>query len=255
MMADVQGSSATVKSAMRTLDILELVVAHDHPLATNEIADALCIPVSSLSYLLATLVERGYLERQGRRYGAGAGLKLLQPRKSEPSLADRVAPLVRMLRAQLNETATFFVRNGSMAEALVTEVGDHALRYSLEVGRQAPLHALASGKALLATFTPQELDAYFADTRLEPLTPDTITSEKELRKQIEEARRTGFAHAREEFALGIASVGRAIAIDGNVVGALSVAIPLPRWSDQMEQRAMALLKRAGNLVDGEQRTH
>lgn len=252
-MSDARGSAATVKSAMRTLDILEFVVAQRQPLAANDIAAALSIPVSSLSYLLATLVERGYLERQGRRYAGGPGLQRLQARKFKPSLADRVAPLVRMLRVQLNETATFFVRNGAMAEALVTEVGEHALRYSLEVGRQAPLHALASGKALLATFSPQELDAYFASTRLTPLTPDTITSEKQLREEIDKARRTGFAHAREEFALGIASVGRAIAIDGEVAGALSVAIPLPRWSDEMDQRAMTLLKRAGELVNGEQR--
>lgn len=250
-MSDARGSAATVKSAMRTLDILEFVVAQRHPLAANDIAAALTIPVSSLSYLLATLVERGYLERQGRRYAGGPGLKRLQARKSTPSLADRVAPLVRMLRVQLNETATFFVRNGAMAEALVTEVGEHALRYSLEVGRQAPLYALASGKALLGTVSPQELDAYFAETKLKPLTPNTITSERQLRRQIEEARRTGYAHAREEFALGIASVGRAVTVEGEVAGALSVAIPLPRWSDEMDQKAMTLLKRAGELVNGE----
>ena len=252
-MAEGRGPAATVKSAMRTLDILEFVVAQPHPIASHEISAALAIPVSSLSYLIGTLVDRGYLERRGRNYVGGPGLERLQARELAPTLADRVAPLVRMMRIQLNETATFFVRKDQMAEALVTEVGEHALRYSLEVGRQAPLHALASGKALLATFSDEALDHYFAGACLDPLTPNTITSEKRLRAEIHEVRRTGFAYAREEFALGIASVGRAVAIDGEVGGALSVASPLPRWDEEMNRKARALLKRATALVDGERR--
>ena len=49
------GSSASVKSATRTLDIIEYVVSRSRPLIAQEIAAALAIPVSSLSYLLATL--------------------------------------------------------------------------------------------------------------------------------------------------------------------------------------------------------
>jgi IclR family acetate operon transcriptional repressor len=250
---DGRGSAATVKSATRTLDILEFAAAQPHPMAAQEIAAALGIPVSSLSYLLGTLVERGYLERRGRMYGAGQGLERLQANRPEPSFAQRVAPLVRMLRLQLNETATFFVRHGHLAEALVTEVGEHALRYSLEVGRKAPLHALAAGKALLATFSERELDDYLQSAALERLTPHTITSAKRLRKEIAEVRRTGYAHAREEYALGIASVGRSVTIDGRVAGALSVAIPLPRWSEEMDCKAMALLKRAADLADANRR--
>src|SRR6188508_2751705 len=74
--------SSQVKSATRTLDIIEYVVAHDRPLVAQEIAIALGIPVSSLSYLLGTLVERGYLARDGRRYSAGPGLQRLQARRA-----------------------------------------------------------------------------------------------------------------------------------------------------------------------------
>ena len=63
-MIDIPASqSSQVKSATRTLDIIEYVAAHSRPLVAQEIAVALGIPVSSLSYLLATLVERGYLAR------------------------------------------------------------------------------------------------------------------------------------------------------------------------------------------------
>src|SRR5687767_4498343 len=99
--------ASQVKSATRTLDIIEYVVATDRALVAQEIATALAIPVSSLSYLLATLVERGYLQRQGRRYTAGPGLARLQARGHGFTLAERVQPLVRTLRVQLNETTSF----------------------------------------------------------------------------------------------------------------------------------------------------
>ena len=67
MATDPNAQSSQVKSATRTLDIIEYIVAHGRPLVAQEIAVALGIPVSSLSYLLGTLVDRGYLAREGRR--------------------------------------------------------------------------------------------------------------------------------------------------------------------------------------------
>jgi IclR family acetate operon transcriptional repressor len=239
---------------MRTLDILELVVAQGRAMAAHEIATALAIPVSSLSYLLTTLVDRGYLKREGRRYSGGAGLARLHVRELAQSLAERVAPLVRTMRVQLNETATFFVLKDYMIEALVTEIGHHALRYAVEVGRRAPLHAFSSGKALLATFDAAELDRYFATATLERFTPHTITTEAELRQELDRIRRTGIATAREEYTIGICGISRVLTIGGEVMGALSVAIPLPRYSDQVEQKAVNLLTRAVNLIadDGDE---
>src|SRR6185503_13402284 len=198
-----EAPSSQVKSATRTLDIIEYVVAHDRPLVAQDIAVALGIPVSSLSYLLGTLVDRGYLNRDGRRYSAGPGLQRLQARPGGFTLAERAAPLVRTLRVQLNETTSFFVRSGWDVEAIVTETSDQALRYAVPTGARLPMHALASGKALLAALPDDELDRYFAETERHRFTPSTVTSEKALRREIAEIRRCGFALTDEEFSLGI----------------------------------------------------
>ena len=195
--------STTVKSAMRTLDIIEYVVARGQPVVAQEIAAALLIPVSSLSYLLGTLVERGYLARDGRRYLPGPGLERLQMRDPAFSLAERVAPLVRVLRAQLDETASFFVREEWSVKALVTETSEKALRYAVQVGTSAPLHALSAGKAILAALPEEEFERYLAETRREAFTVMTITSAAGLRAEIAEIRQTGIAHTREEHTPGI----------------------------------------------------
>lgn len=244
-----ESQSSSVKSATRTLDIIEYVVAAGRPLVAQEISNALGIPVSSLSYLLSTLAERTYLQREGRRYTPGPGLERLQAKNGGFTLADKVAPLVRTLRVQLNETASFWVRHDWEAEPIATESSEQALRYAVDTGTRLPLHPLSSGKALLATLGEAELARYFAEARLDRFTPSTVTNEAKLRKQLDEVRQTGFAHTDEEYSLGITGLGRVVTIGGEVVGALSVAIPKVRFNEALEQRAMDLLQRTAGLLE------
>ena len=241
--------SSQVKSATRTLDIIEYIVAHNRPLVAQEIAVALGIPVSSLSYLLVTLVDRGYLAREGRRYSAGPGLQRLQASPGGFSIAERAAPLVRTLRVQLNETTSFFIRSEWDVEAIVTETSEQALRYAVPTGTRLPMHALASGKALLAALPDEELDRYFAETERVRFTPDTVTSEKALRRELAIIRKSGFAMTDEEFSLGIRGVGRVVTIGGEAVGSLSVAVPKARFDEAMQRRVTDLLERTSGLLE------
>jgi len=239
-----------VKSAMRTLDIVEYVVARDAPVVAQEIAGALAIPVSSLSYLLNTLVDRGYLAREGRRYTPGPGLARLQTRAHGFSLEERAAPLVRALRVQLNETASFFVRRDWEVEALVTETSDHALRYAVQMGTRTPMHGFAAGKAILAALPDAEIEAYLRTTERAAFTPSTITASDDLRREIATIRRAGIARTREEHTPGIQGIARAVVIEGETLGAFSVAIPTVRFDAGVERRAAELLTKTCGLLVG-----
>ncbi|GLV26449.1 IclR family transcriptional regulator [Sphingobium sp. Cam5-1] len=244
-----QTLSPTVKSAMRTIDIIEYVVSCRRPLVAQEIAQALSIPVSSLSYLLATLTERGYLQREGRRYSPGPGLARLQGPAPAFSLAERAAPLVRSLRVQLNETSSFFVRKGWEMEALVTETSDHALRYAVQTGRRTPLHCFSAGKALLAAMSDEEFERYLEESRREALTPTTITDADALRQEIRLVRQTGVARTREESTPGIYGLAYVARADGEVAGAFSVAVPVVRFDEELDRRVVSALTRTAALFD------
>lgn len=241
--------SSTVKSAMRTLDILELLVAQGRPLAAHEISTALAIPVSSLSYLLNTLADRGYVERTGRRYGPGEGLVRLQPRESADTVVQLAGPIVKSLKVRLNETAGFFVPKGHEVEAAVSEIGNHALKYTLEVGQHAPMHAFAAGKAILATYDEPTLAEYFAESERAAFTGRTVTQEADLRAELAEIRRTGIGRTREEHTPGIHGIAKVVMSKGRAVGAISVAIPLARFTPEMEATTIDLIERAVDLLE------
>lgn len=237
-----------VKSALRTLDVIEFVVAHRQGVVAQEIASALGIPVSSLSYLLTTLADRGYLAREGRRYLAGPGLERLRAPQEALPLADRVAPLVRALKGKLNETASFMVQRGWEVEAIVTEASDQALRYAVDPGTRRPLHALASGKVILAALPEADLARYFAETTRAVFTPATRTSEADLCADLAGIAAQGIAIAREEATVGIVGTAVPARIDGQFVGAFSVAVPAVRFDDALEARVRAALMRAAGAL-------
>jgi len=239
----ISPAAPPVKSALRTLDVIEFVVAHRQGAVAQDIAGALGIPVSSLSYLLATLTERGYLAREGRRYLPGPGLERLRAPDAALTLEDRVGPLVRALRSELNETSSFMVRREWEVESLVTEASDQALRYAVDPGTRRPLHALAAGKVMLAALPGPELDRYFAETQRARLTPQTRTDEAHLRADIAAIRTSGLCVAREEATPGICGVAVPALIDGAFAGAFSVAVPAVRFSAGLEQKVDQLLRK------------
>ncbi len=240
--------STNVKSAMRTLDIIEYVVAHGTGVVAQDIAGALAIPVSSLSYLLSTLAEREYLLREGRRYLPGPGLDRLRAPSATVTLTSRVGPVVRALRAEVDETVSFMMRKGWEIEAIVTEASAQALRYAIDPGHQKPLHCLAAGKAILAALPDAELRQYFTRTERVRFAPATLTSERELRAAITQIRAQGYAEAREEDTAGICGLACAAMIGGEVVGAFAVAVPAVRYDEPLKAKVVELLKRAAASV-------
>lgn len=248
MAATTPSATAPVKSALRTLDVIEFVVAHRGGVAAQELGSALGIPMSSLSYLLATLAERGYLHREGRKYVPGPGLERLRVAEDALSIPDRVTPLVRAIRGELNETVSFMVRNGWEAEVVVTEVSDRALRYAIEPGERKPLHAFATGKAILAMLSPDELDQYFAQSDRVRFTGHTIVDEAGLRTELDRIRASGFAEAEEESTPGISSIGAPILIGGVAAGGIGIAVPSIRFTAELRLRARELLGRAARAL-------
>jgi IclR family acetate operon transcriptional repressor len=237
-------AKSNVKSAMRTLDLIEFVVAYKTGVVASEISAALSIPESSLSYLLGTLVERGYLVRQGRLYFPGAGLERLRQPQEEQSLLDRAAPLVKALRNQLNETASLFMLTGWEVEAVVTETSRQTLRYSLDVGTRTPLHCVAAGKALLAAMPGDQLDHYFRETELERFTKNTLSERKELERELATAKKQGYARTCDEYTVGISAVGMVVPADERASYSVSVAVPTPRFDKAVERKIVDLLAKS-----------
>jgi IclR family acetate operon transcriptional repressor len=104
----------------------------------------------------------------------------------------------------------------------------HTLGMFSHIGARLPMHCTALGKSILAFSGPERIQGVLSELP-KPRTPNTITSEKALREELDLVRSQGFAIDDEENEAGIRCVGAPI-IDytGKAIAAMSISGPCDR---------------------------
>jgi DNA-binding IclR family transcriptional regulator len=246
-----------VKSAVRVLDIFELLVQHPSGLSLSEICVGLDLPKSSGHALLMTLVNRGYL-REGRRertYRLGPALFEIGSAyiSSTDLVADGQAVVSEVART-CDETVHLAVLDGSEVLYVVKEEGTRTIRMVSAVGRRFPAHGTGVGKTLLSSLSDDDLAERFpADVPLTALTPRTITDPQALRAELATIRARGYAFDYEESTPGLCCVAAPVyGSTGSVVAGMSISVPSVRFSPARRDELLTLLlfqtKRLSNIL-------
>lgn len=103
-----------------------------------------------------------------------------------------------------------------------TEVGRRSVQYVLRVGTMFDLHATAHGKIAMA-FGHADLLERVIERGLTAHTPHTITDPDRLRREVERARRRGWAQAPEEAYTGLNTlVAPILSVDGKYEGSIGI---------------------------------
>lgn len=232
-----QNDSGNVKSAVRTLDLIEMFTNAREPLSFQVISKELKIPASSLSHLLTTLINRHYVVHLSSKggYGPGAALKDLGNRlyNAKP-LDEKVKPILEQLTIELGETSGFTLKDNDDVYLVISVTSDQELSWRGKPGARKPLHLRASGKAMLAQCSDQEINAYIDRATFEPVTPKAIKNGEQLWQEINDIRESGYARSIEQGTLGVVSVSMATLPYQGKVGALSVSLPLVRYNKKVD---------------------
>jgi IclR family transcriptional regulator, KDG regulon repressor len=235
-----------VKSAVRVLDIFELLVQHPSGLSLSEICTVLDLPKSSGHALLMTLVNRGYL-REGRRertYRLGPALFEIGSAymSSTDLIADGQAVVSEVARL-CDETVHLAVLDGADVLYVVKEEGTRTIRMVSAVGKRFPAHGTGIGKLLLSFLNDDDLAERFPDgVALAALTPQTITDPRALRAELALIRVRGYAFDYEESTPGLCCVAAPVyGATGDVVAGMSIAVPSVRFSPARRDELQALL--------------
>ncbi|MFJ7073206.1 IclR family transcriptional regulator [Streptomyces sp. NPDC098781] len=236
------GGVREVKSAARTVELLELLAARgDRPARLQELADELAVPRSSMYALLQTLIARGWVRTDvtGSLYGIGIHALL-----TGTSYLDS-DPRVRLVRPYLDEASDALGEtihmgrlDGRDVAYLATRESHEYLRTISRVGRRLPAHAGALGKALLA----ERPDGDLPDGPYQALTPNSRTTPAALAEDLAEVRARGWSVDREEGVTGIVGFGFALRYDTPAQDAISCSVPVARLSAEHEDRIVAVMR-------------
>jgi IclR family KDG regulon transcriptional repressor len=244
----VERSTAISRSVLKALHILETLARTEEGLSLSELAEQMDYPVSTTHRLLATLAERGYVERDPdtRRYQLGVKILTLQTQGIRGHrLVQRAFPQLNTLKQQVHATVNLGVLSENEVVYLETFVPDGSVGFYLPPGTRMPSYCTALGKVLLAHLPRDALEALLPRLDLAPCTPYTITSETALRADLDTTARQGYALDDQEFNVGIRCLAAPIRDrSGTAIAGASMTVPAEQLPNEKIETTAALVTQA-----------
>lgn len=243
--------SRRVKSVHHALTLLQYVCSHDghQGVSLSELSHLVGLSKPSVYNLLYTLQEFRLVFRdpQNGLYKPGSGLLWLAHQARERFELRSVAfPELEKLWEEVNETVHLAILEDGEIVYLEKRESRRTVRMYSGVGKRAPVHCTALGKAILAYLPQQERSFILAQKGLRRFTPNTITTLEAFENECKKVRERGYALDLGEHEMDIRCVAAPVFDHaGYPIAAISVAIPAFRADqERLENIAPKVLEAA-----------
>jgi IclR family transcriptional regulator, pca regulon regulatory protein len=220
------------QSLERGLAILSCFTPKRPVLGIADIADELGMSRSTTHRYVITLVALGYLEQgASRKYRLGLRVTNLgMSALNSTGLREHAHPYLEELRQRTSYSTSLAVLDGSdivyVDRARSFRRGQGKIDLDLHPGSRLPAYATAMGKILLAYLPEADQRELLSSIKLSRRGPNTITSKKALREELDEVSQEGFAVNDEELAPDLFAIAAPVRNEAReVVAAINVAAP------------------------------
>lgn len=231
-----------VKQISNLLQLLEYFAQRQGPATLADIAQDLAWPRSSTHNLLATLLNKGYLyEPQARKgyYPSALWQDVLGRIAQAAPLSEAMHSLLQAAAERTGETAVLAGVSGGDALFLAVVESPHAVRYTAHIGKRVPLHATATGRALLVQMPAPQRAALLHKARFERHTESTRMSVQAVEDEIALSTQRGWFEGAAEYSQDLGGIALPLPASGRQL-ALLVAGPLSRMQGRQAEVAAAL---------------
>lgn len=229
-----QGDSSRQRPQNRALDhalrVLDLFADGPKLLGVSEIARSVGLDKSTVSRIVTTLAQHGYLSRSedGRRYEVGPTSWLVGVRYRLGLLlaeTSRVA-MTDVLRRFPGTTGYAGVRHQHNVYYVAVVDGPEAQSVHLEVGERTPMSRIALGRAMLAHLPPDELSDWLVHLSPKDL-PARFPTRGSLLDELDRIRKQGYAVNEGDHQPDIGAVAAPVfGGDGHLLGGVAIDFPL-----------------------------
>ena len=183
----------------KALDVLDRVAAVGRPVRFSELLSDSVHPKATLYRLLQTLVSQGMLAYDEGQQTYSLGIRLVRLAHAawrQSSIAPIARPFVRKLSEEVGETVHLAQLDGGQVLYVDKRNAINPIDMYSQAGKIGPGYCTGVGKALLAFLEPAELAEAIKKQSFYRYTPATLSSEADLRADLEEIRRQGVAFDR-----------------------------------------------------------
>jgi IclR family acetate operon transcriptional repressor len=202
-----------VQSVDRALSILETLAEDDEGYRLSDLAIRTGLSTSTVHRLLATLESRRFVQfdRTDSKWHVGSraftvGATFARRR----NFTTQAIPYLRKLRDLTRETANLAVVDDEFIIVLTRMESREIMRSLTQVGGRVAMVTSGVGKAVLATYSDEDVGAVIRHHGMPRLTEKSIVRPSDLFKELATVRQQGFAVDDEEAQIGLRCVAAVV---------------------------------------------
>lgn len=217
----------TVQSVDRALQVLE-TVSRLGSVSLNDLRKELNLNKASVLRLAHTLAANGYLDKNSQTGNYSLTLKTYKIGISAVQSLNQISIINTVLvdlRRDTDRIAQFSIEDNNELLCLQS-IGQTNPVFSVytSVGKRSPMYSTGAGKAILSTYSNDELIDKWNRFDLKPITQHTHTDLQSFLKDLGEIRRRNYAVDREENEYNVFCVGSVVMNHTRTpIGAISVS--------------------------------
>ncbi|HBV87661.1 IclR family transcriptional regulator [Desulfosporosinus sp.] len=245
-------SEKYVQTLERSLDVLEVLAHAEEPLGVTEIGSRISLHKSTVHRILQTLCHRGYVERKKENDRYQLGIKIIELGIrffNDLEIRKVAAPVLSDLVKVLDEVVHLVLPDDGEIVYIDRAESSQVVSMHSKVGRRAPMHCTAVGKALLSTLPEEEVRHILELKGMTRYTPNTITDPEILLTGLRTIKESKISIEKEENEIGIICLGTPIFdYSGQAIGAISVSGPASRITEKGIEWIGEELKKSGEII-------
>lgn len=215
------------------------------PAGVSDVARALEAPKSSVHRELRKLQDIGWVRQSNDGHSnkwtlTGAPLTLAQKVAGDSNLKTVALEEMQALQDRFAEAIHLAVPLKHSVVIVERLECPQSIRVHWAVGNNAPLHASANGRAMLAFSSPSQYRELFP-TSFDPVAKKTTSNAKDLEAKIQEVREKGYAFVFEELRDDVASIAAPIfGSQREPVASISIFLPSYRVPSDVDAVGQAV---------------
>jgi IclR family pca regulon transcriptional regulator len=246
------GDTEYLSTLDRGLSVLRAFGRDNPQMTLSEVAAITALSPAAARRCLNTLVKLGYVAKHHRHF-------LLRPEVmsfasaylDSMSLGELVRPHLQAVRDETGDSSSLSVLSGYDVLYLVHVSTNRMVRLAAGIGTRYPAYATSLGRAILA-FEADNVRAHYLNTGIfKAFTEHTVTSKAELKRILDDARKTGYAAIQDELDYGLISLSVPILDDsGRSMAAINCSTSTSRVKrDELIRTRLPVLRNAARFIE------
>lgn len=230
-----------VKSASRTLEVLEFFMEERRPLRLNEIYKALGYPQSSAANLLKSMVLMGYLNYNRSNMTYLPTMRVSALGSWLPNVIYREGGLVSLvddIQSRTDETVGLVAQNDLYIQYIILKTPGHEFKMAPSEGTMRLMVDSSSGLALMSRMSQREIDKIYRYSRHYGLGSDTLPSFEDLMREVRWTRQVGHAYVPNRPTPEVSSIAMPL---GESLFGIPLAIGVGGMADRISRAKQDIL--------------